>query len=63
MERQRQLLTVLIAEDQAKDGIQAKKTEEVPADTADPGHVHVGRIDAALEHQLEAKGEREWKTD
>lgn len=57
------ILTVLVAEDKSEDGVQTEEAKEIPANAADPGHVHVARIDTALKHKLEAEREREGKSD
>ncbi len=50
--------TVFAAEDEPVQAIEPEEIEEVPREGRHPAHVHVGGLDAALQHALEAQGER-----
>ena len=51
--------TVVAAEDEPVQPVQAEEVEEVPGERGDPADVHVGSLDAALQHALEPESEGE----
>ena len=52
-------LTVVAPKQEVEDGLQAKDTQEVPADARHPPRVHVFRGHSGLQHALKLDGQRE----
>lgn len=51
--------TIITAEDESKNGLEAHQIEEVPRKTGDPLHVKIASQDTRLQHRLEADSKRE----
>lgn len=53
--------TIIIPQDEDKDRLQAKQTQEIPRQTRHPPHIEITRHHARLQHALEAnrQGERQ----
>ena len=62
MRKERGTGTVVIAQEEAEEPVETEPVEDVPGERGDPSDVHVGSVNAALQHLLEAEreGEREF---
>ena len=49
-ERECELFTIVIAEDEYKDGLQPEEVKEVPGQAGNPSHVQIPSGNARLQH-------------
>ena len=54
-------LTVVIAENEDENGLEAEEVEDVPRETGHPSHVQIPRHDSRLQHRFEADSEGKGK--
>lgn len=52
-------LTIVAAEDEVIDGLQAEQRQEIPRKTRDPSNVQIPGANTGLEHRLELR--RQWE--
>ncbi len=51
--------TVVVAQDNAVQSIQAKEVEEVPRQGGHPSYIHILSLNTSLQHGLKAESQRE----